>query len=167
MNPDYEPEVEEDEISIPIESLTSERADYQAEKLAKAIISKQIDIQIQRNILKQYEMEIGRTIEYLQDGIDDLSVNLKLYLQYRLAKRPDGKKSMPLGKYTIGLRKLPDQVTIQDEDAFIAKHKCTPFVAETISYRPDLNNIKAYCKQTGEIIEGVQIEEGSEKLYVK
>jgi len=38
---------------------------------------------------------------------------------------------------------------------------------EWADYQAHLNNIKAYCKQTGEIIEGVQIEEGSEKLYVK
>lgn len=167
LNPDYEPEDSFDFPVEPFESIPPERQDFQAERIARAIKGKIFDIEIQKNILNQYKQEIGATVDKLEEDIEKLSSELKLYINYRLLARDDKKKSVPLGKYTVGLRKSPDTVEIEDADKFCLEYSGSPFVRETVKLAPDIPIIKDHIKSTGEIPAGAKLIEGEDKIYVK
>ncbi|MGD1007305.1 MAG: host-nuclease inhibitor Gam family protein [Ignavibacteriaceae bacterium] len=93
-----------------------------------------------------------------QDKINLLKLKLEAYI------REEGKKTIDLPHGTLKIRKLPDKVEISEMEKFLegATQDVITVIPEAI--KPDLNKIKAYLKNTGHILPGINVIEGKEEF---
>ena len=125
---------------------------------------KKLEAEIEQNFLNaEAEVEIIKNWSLtrntkLSDKADFLKLKLESFI------RQEGKKTIDLPNGTLKLRKLPDKVEISDMEKFLegATQDVITVIPEAI--KPDLNKIKAYLKNTGHILPGINVIEGKEEF---
>lgn len=76
------------------------------------------------------------------------------------------KQSMKLLGATVGFRKTPPSVKVEDEDAAVAY--CETFAPELVRVKKSIDKTGVKKRlEAGEVFEGVEIEAGSIRFYVK
>ncbi|QDP50154.1 MAG: putative DNA ends protecting protein [Prokaryotic dsDNA virus sp.] len=119
-----------------------------------------IDKIAEKQINKVEKWKDGQTAK-LDRNIDFLKFKLEMYL------RGVGESSMDLPNGKINFRKQTDKVTIVDEEKFLKT--ANEGLIRTIPEirKPDLMAIKKHIKETGELVDGVEVNTREKKFYVK
>jgi len=101
----------------------------------------------------------------LDRNIDFLKFKLEMYL------KGVGESSMDLPNGRINFRKQTDKVVVADEQVFLdyckanLENKLVRVIPEVT--KPDIMAIKKHIKETGEVVEGVEITPREKKFYTK
>ena len=100
-----------------------------------------------------------------QKVIDGMTVRLQGYFYALKSTDPDLKtKSMVNG--TMKLRKVQPLITVEDEGLFLQKDNGDLTRIVPASLAPDKKAIKKYIKETGDIPEGISVEERDDKFSI-
>jgi phage host-nuclease inhibitor protein Gam len=118
------------------------------------------------------EREIARIREWLTDANGPLQneiANLELLLtdyHRRLLAEDDRRKTVKLPAGNLKARKLPDNVEVTDEDAFIEWAEAERHTLLRITTAPDKNAIKQAVLKDGEVIPHVAAVKGDLKFSI-
>ena len=123
-----------------------------------------VQMQAQSQIDKIKLWEEVQTAKH-QKVIDDMTVRLQGYFYALKSTDPDLKtKSMVNG--TMKVRKRQPLITVEDEGLFLQKDNGDLTRIVPASLAPDKKSIKKYIKETGDIPEGISVEERDDKFSV-
>ena len=123
-----------------------------------------VQMQAQSQIDKIKLWEEVQTAKH-QKVIDDMTVRLQGYFYALKSTDPDLKtKSMVNG--TMKVRKRQPLITVEDEGLFLQKDNGDLTRIVHASLAPDKKAIKKYIKETGDIPEGISVEERDDKFSV-
>ena len=123
-----------------------------------------VQMQAQSQIDKIKLWEEVQTAKH-QKVIDDMTVRPQGYFYALKSTDPDLKtKSMVNG--TMKVRKRHPLITVEDEGLFLQKDNGDLTRIVPASLAPDKKAIKKYIKETGDIPEGISVEERDDKFSV-
>tara|TARA_R110002020_G_scaffold35413_1_gene106860 strand:+ start:149 stop:673 length:525 start_codon:yes stop_codon:yes gene_type:complete len=123
-----------------------------------------VRMQAQKQIDKIKLWEEVQTAKH-QKVIDGMEIRLQSYFIALVVDNPDLKtKSMVNG--TMKVRKRQPLITVEDEGLFLQKDNGDLTRIVPASLAPDKNAIKKYIKETGDIPEGISVEERDDKFSI-